>query len=317
MVSILVPVYNIEKYLPGCVKSLLAQTESNIEILLVNDGSTDGSGKLCNSLAASDQRIRVIHKENGGLSSARNAGIKAAKGQWLLFVDGDDYLAPFAVSRLLEFAREDIDFVQFLYRETDGTWVPEDNRSADPQTETDSAAMWRRLYEMGGVYASSCTKLWNRRVLEEDRFREGILHEDEELLNRVLPKCRKAVYTRLELYGYVMRSGSIIRSGFKRGSMDVFPIMEQRIGVLEKMGLGDLAQATRSRLFQTAAWQYCLARKGGFRQEAAQLKQKLKALAGTPGLSLQGQYAALYRAVRLTPAAVNVYYLVRRVCGKT
>lgn len=314
MVSIIVPVYNIENYLPRCAESLLGQTYKDLEILLVDDGSKDGSGASCDSYAAKDSRVRVIHKENGGLSDARNAGLDAARGEWVLFVDGDDYLAPDAVERLLPFAEGD--FVQFHYQETDGTWLPGE-QTANETVYTDPKEMFARLYEKGGVYASSCTKLWNRQVFEGVRFQKGTLHEDEELLNRVLPKCKKAVYTDLVLYGYVMRSGSIVHSDFKPKQMDIFPIMEERTAVLEALGLAQLARQTRSGMLQTAAWQYCLARRGGFRQEAAALKARVCALAKVPGLELSGQYKALYRAAGMTPAAVDLYYFVRRVCGKS
>ena len=316
MVSIIVPVYNIEKYLPHCVSSLLRQTYQDLEILLVNDGSADGSGTLCNSLAAGDPRVRVIHKENGGLSDARNAGLDRACGEWILFVDGDDYLAENAVELLLSQAQPDVDFVQFYYQETeDIQWAPAADQPPNPVLCTDVADMWRWLYEKGGVAASSCTKLWHRRIFDGVRFKKGILHEDEELLNRVLPKCKKVIYTDLVLYGYVMRGGSIVHSGFRPKSMDVFPIMTKRIEALETAGLLELALETKARMFRTAAWQYCLARRGGFKQESVTLKQHMAELAHEP-LPLEGQYSILHQAVAMTPAAAEVYYWIRRACGK-
>ena len=318
MVSIIVPIYNIKEYVPRCVASLVGQSRTDLEILLVDDGSTDGSGAICDELSRTDGRIWVIHKENGGLSDARNVGLDAATGEWILFVDGDDYLTCHAVERLLEQAQADTDFVQFHYRETeDCTWKGEPAGTVRVETETQPAQMWHRLYQMGGVAASSCTKLWNAKVFEGVRFRKGILHEDEELLNRVLPKCRKAVYTDLVLYGYFMRPGSIVHSGFKPKSMDIFLILEDRIGVLKEMGCEDLVRGTYTWQFRTAAWQYCLARKDGFKAEAAELKRKLIVLAKEPGLSLSGQYKLLYQLSKFTSLAPGLYYLLRRVTGKT
>lgn len=318
MVSIIVPVYNIREYLPRCVESLLGQTCADVEILLVDDGSSDGSGALCDALGAKDGRIRVIHKENGGLSDARNAGLDAAKGDWLLFVDGDDYLVENAVELLLAAAEEDADFVQFFYHETeDNGWASEKNQQAEPETETDPAQMWRRVYTLGGVAASSCTKLWNKRVFENVRFRNGIVHEDEELLNRVLPRCRKAIYTKLVLYGYMMRSGSIVRSGFRKKSMDIFTVLDERLEVLDALGCEELVQGTYAWQFRTAAWQYCLARRGGFKEESNWLKNRILELAKQPGLKLSGQYKLLYQAAKITSAAPEMYYLVRKLAGKT
>lgn len=317
MVSIIVPVYNIRQYLPHCVKSLLGQTYEDIEIILVDDGSTDGSSKLCDSLAASDRRIFTVHKPNGGLSDARNAGLDRARGQWILFVDGDDYLAPRAVELLMKEAQKDVDFVQFLYQETENTdWLPPEDQSAQAEVCTDNALMWHRLYDLGGVAASSCTKLWNARIFETTRFQKGTLHEDEELLNRVLPHCKKVVYTQLLLYGYVFRQGSIVHSAFKPKQMDVFPIMERRIEVLQKLGQEDLVCTTQSRLFITTLLMLGRAKKAKAKQEARSLKQRLKQLVKVKGLNLSGQFGLIYKLCKVFPGTPELYFFLRRLCGK-
>ena len=317
MVSIIVPVYNIEKYLSVCVDSLVKQTYPDLEIILVDDGSADGSAELCDALAEGDRRIRVIHKENGGLSDARNAGLAQATGDWVLFVDGDDFLVPDAVERLMVLAEEDVDFIQFHYWETDGTTPPPENEtSSEPIVCSDNEQMWRWLYEKGGVAASSCTKLWARRLFQDVQFRKGILHEDEELLNRMLPNCRKVIYTDFVLYGYVMRCGSIIHGNFRPKSMIVFSIMEERIAVLETCGLQDLVTETKSRMFQSAVIFYCLARREKCKTEEAVLKNYIKILAKEK-LELSGQYKLLHKLSRVIPGAVQLYYFIRRACGKS
>ena len=170
---------------------------------------------------------------------------------------------------------------------------------------------------MGGVAASACTKLFRKELLDSLRFKEGIRHEDEELMTRLLPKCRKVVYTNLLLYGYVMRQGSIIHSGFSPKAMDIFPIMDDRIHVLQQLGCDDLAIETQCRMFQTAAWQYFIARTGGFRTEAAQLKKIILACAKEKNLPLNGQYRILHRLAGKFPLAVEMYYFVRRLSNKT
>lgn len=317
MVSIVVPVYNIKEYLPACVKSLLGQSCADLEIILVDDGSTDGSAQLCDMYAAKDPRVVVIHKENGGLSSARNAGLDIARGAWLLFVDGDDYLCENAVQLLLEAVKghEDADFIQFLYRETDGTWQPE-WQNTERQICTRVPEFFGRLYDRGGVAASSCTKLFRRTVFDRLRFREGLHHEDEELMTRLLPTCHKVVYTQLVLYGYVTRQGSIVRSGFSPKSMDVFVVLEERVRALETLGFGDLAKETRRRIFQTAAWQYCLARKNGYKDEACSLKQLLQNMSKDKDLHLTGWHWALCQMTKAFPFAPEMHYLLRRIVRK-
>lgn len=317
MVTVIVPVYNISEYLPTCVESLQKQTDPDMEIILVDDGSADGSGALCDGYAAKDSRIRVIHKENGGLSSARNAGLDVASGQWVLFVDGDDYLASNAVALLMGVAKNhaDADFIHFLYRETDGTWQPEE-QTPKISVRTTAPEFFQYLYDMGGVAASACTKLFRRSLFDTFRFKEGLRHEDEELMTRLLPQCRKAVYTELELYGYVMRQGSIVHSGFAPDMLDVFTIMDARITALRRLGCDGLVTETKCRIFQTAAWQYCLARKGGYKAEAAQLKQRI--LDGAKEkLPLSGQYRILHCLARSSSIAVELYYFARRILGRT
>ena len=119
-VSIVVPVYNVKDYLEKCVDSILRQTEREFELLLIDDGSTDGSGELCDTLAERDGRVRVIHQENRGLGGARNTGIEAARGTWLLLVDSDDWIEPEILEKALKAAeRENADMVSFGFRSVD------------------------------------------------------------------------------------------------------------------------------------------------------------------------------------------------------
>ena len=123
MITIITPVYKAEKYLHRCVDSILAQSYTNFELLLIDDGSPDNSGAICDEYAVKDSRVRVFHKENGGVSSARNAGIDAAQGEFLTFVDSDDYLSPHTYQPLIGFleAHEEVDFVEFPVQEHEGS----------------------------------------------------------------------------------------------------------------------------------------------------------------------------------------------------
>lgn len=320
MVSIIVPIYNIESYISVCVDSLLKQTYSDIEIILVDDGSTDDSSKLCDEYSQKDSRIRVIHKQNGGLSSARNAGLDVVAGEWILFVDGDDYLDKSAVERLMVIAEkyENADFIQFLYCETDEhSWKADFRQIANEEVCTDTYSFFNKLRELGGAAASSCTKLFKKELFDNLRFTEGIWYEDEDLMTRLLPMCRKIVYTDLVLYGYVMRHGSIIHSEFNPKSMDVFKILDDRIQVLEGFGYNDLVIDIQQREFRTVAWLYCLAKKNDYQTESKQLKERLILLSEINGLPLSGQYKLLYHLTRYTSMALQLYYMIRRICRKT
>lgn len=318
-ISIIIPIYNIRDYLSKCVESLSSQTYSNIEIILVDDGSTDSSGELCNQYAARDSRVRVIHKQNGGASSARNAGLDAVSGQYIMFLDGDDYLAPDALQRLAEIAVEagDFDFVQFHYTETDGSWQGDPAQPAHTRVCTDPREMFRYLYQKGGVAASPCTKLYRASLFETLRFQEGIAYEDEELITRLLPRCRRVVYTELILYGYVMRGDSSIHAPFNTHKLDVMSIMDERLQVLRGLGYDEFVQETRRRQFCTAAMLYCQARCAGADKAAAYLKKRLQSLSKDKSIPLAGQYLVLCRLLRVTPFAAELYYLARRLCGKS
>ncbi len=189
-VSIIVPVYNIIEYLPRCVESLRKQTYEKIEILLVDDGSTDGTAALCDELAAEDPRIRVFHKENGGSSSARNLGIKEATGEYLGFVDSDDYVEPDMYERLLraietnhlpiaQTGRDEID--------PEGRRLPNICEPVTEEQEIPAKEFLRELLMHRGD-CSFCTKLVRRDLFDEEGFPVGVLNEDFHLLVKLLTR---------------------------------------------------------------------------------------------------------------------------------
>lgn len=187
LASIVVPVYNIEKYIEKCIKSLLAQTYEQIEILLVDDGSPDGSGKICDAYAEKDARIRVLHKKNGGISDARNYGAKEAKGEYLFFIDGDDSVSPELVEKTVFCAeKQKAEMVIFDFESVEEETgrrdqyhfgLPEEqtiNIEAMPQLLLKTPAAWCRMFKkssgikLESVIPKGCiTKIWQQR---RDRF---------------------------------------------------------------------------------------------------------------------------------------------------
>ena len=261
MLSIIVPVYNILDCLERCVHSLTAQTYSDIEILLVDDGSTDGTAELCDALATQDTRIRVIHKENGGSSSARNLGIRMARGEYLGFVDSDDYVEPDMYERLYRVICEKNAFVAQIGRdEVDdkGQALPDICTPPQELTAIDSRTFLRELLLHRGD-CSFCTKLINRSLFfpenaTERLFPEGVLNEDFRLLVQMLPDI--PVLYSLPGYGYHVyyRIGSNTRKKsreeFSRVFVDivnnadfVYDIVREDFPELEK-------EAIRFNLFQ-------------------------------------------------------------------
>ena len=224
-ISVIVPVYNVERFLPACVKSLLAQSFSNFELILVDDGSPDGCGALCDAYAAQDSRVRVIHRKNGGLSAARNSGIDAAAGELLAFVDADDLVAPDYLEQLhtaLTTTGADMALCAVEDVNEDGSALPR------PEITTPTAAgvfSGRALLEeFFGTNSTCYTVAWNklyRRSLWKDlRYPEGLIHEDDAVAHRLYACCRQVVCLNLPLYFYRLRQGSICRNGITPGSFD-------------------------------------------------------------------------------------------------
>ncbi len=213
LISVIVPVYNIMDYLPRCVQSLGQQTYRNLEILLVDDGSTDGTGQLCDRLAAQDGRIRVLHKENGGTSSARNMGIEKALGEFLGFVDSDDYVEPDMYMQLYRAAGGREGWLVQVGRDEvneQGEQLPSICEIPDIEQTFSPEEFLRELLMHRGD-CSFCTKLVPRRLLGEERFPEKQLNEDFHLMIRLLQRAEGVVSLPVCGYHVFYRLGSNTR----------------------------------------------------------------------------------------------------------
>lgn len=248
LISVIVPIYNVEQYLERSVGALLGQTYRNLEIILVNDGSKDRSGEMCDGFAAKDSRVKVIHKENGGSSSARNLGIAAATGDYIGFCDSDDYPEADMYENLLQIMREHKDAViaQAMssdYTE-DGTLVKGPYKDSGNVNFLSREEMFRLLMLHVGD-SSFCTKLIKTDYMKQFRFEEGRLNEDFELVIRMLEGVN-GVYS-LEKNGYniVLRRGSNSRNVFREilynsmieNSNRAFAMMEKSYPQLREEGI--------------------------------------------------------------------------------
>lgn len=218
--SIIVPVYNVEAFLNKCVDSLLDQdlSREDYEIVLVDDGSTDSSGALCDTLAAEHGNIRVIHQRNRGLSGARNAGIASAAGAYVQFVDSDDYLEPNVLGGLLRQLEDDrLDILRFNYQNVNEAGeVFEPNKYAKPFVDfsEDVCDGVTFLNERLGYACYACQFMVRTSLLKQDGngFKEGIYYEDVEWTPRILLQSGRAASTGKIVYNYLFRTGSIARN---------------------------------------------------------------------------------------------------------
>ena len=210
MISIIVPVYNVEKYIRKCVSTLITQTYSDIEIILVDDGSTDASGDICDELASIDKRIRVIHKENGGLSDARNTGIANARGEYIGFVDSDDYVHSSMYETLwknIENEKADIAYCDFYW--IDETEIIQESLGDSKMQVFEGTDILERIYKLNLPTVIAWNKLYRKSLFDSVKFPRGKVHEDEAVIHRLLYLCKKIVYINEKLYYYVKRKGSI------------------------------------------------------------------------------------------------------------
>ena len=233
-VSIIVPVYQVENYIRQCIDSILVQTFTDFELILVDDGSKDRSGKICDEYAVLDQRVKVIHKENGGLSDARNCGMDQAVGNYFMFVDSDDYIAPTMLEYLykaLMNKEADIAVCNFLH------FFEEDRKrdfSTNIQSEVLSGAeifYSRKNERVYGIWTVAWNKLYKRETLGNVRFRFGKYHEDEFWANDIYQMDIKVVTIPECLYYYRQRDNSIMgRKNIKR-DFDILEALQERIAV--------------------------------------------------------------------------------------
>ena len=232
-VSVIVPVYNVARYLHTCVASIQRQTLEELEIILVDDGSTDGSGGICDELAACDRRIRVLHKPNGGLSDARNAGFAEAGGEYVTFVDSDDWVSADLAATLLEEARRaraDVVVCDLLAVAREDSPFPP--RRGGAAAFTGPEAMERMLYQRP-FETSACGKLYQRSLLEGFCFPRGRLYEDLFTLYKVLYKADKVVYIPQKLYAYRENPESIMHQTFSPRMFDQLDAADEIVAFVE------------------------------------------------------------------------------------
>ena len=254
LISIIVPVYNTEKYLERCVESLLSQTYRNIEVCLVDDGSTDNSGKLCDGYEAKDPRVNVIHKTNGGLSSARNAAMHRIHGEYITYVDSDDFVDKQYVEYLYELIEKNNAQVSscgvLSVDENDVPLKKPSDKTAKPDVYTSEDATIRQFYQKG-VTNHACGKLFARSCFNGVSFPENRQYEDLATVYRLFGNADKIVIGHENHYFYLQRRDSIMHSSYSDKKMDRIAV-SQEILEYSKTGSKEFQRAAECRLFVSA-----------------------------------------------------------------
>lgn len=241
--SIIVPVYNVKEYLKKCVDSVLAQTQRDFELLLIDDGSTDGCGELCDTFAEADSRIRVIHQENGGLGSARNTGIQAAAGEWLLFVDSDDWIEPEILEKALAAGeRENAELVLFAFRSVD----PQGRELGVFRDDLPPEKPFTAAGQKDVFLASPCA--WNKLYRRELFLRTGVLYPPRVWYEdiRTTLKLFAAAKSMLRIddvgYNYLQRPGSITNNINVERNVEILDAFEDILAWFRQEGLFETYQ---------------------------------------------------------------------------
>lgn len=234
LISVIVPVYNVEKYIEHTINSILSQTYTNIELILINDGSTDASYDICFRYSKKDERVRLINKKNGGLSEARNWGIKEARGEYIVFIDGDDSVHCQMIQRLYDILTiydADVSICSFLK-------VNEDTlEKYDVTVSYSKPVVLNRTEALGKLFAKDAylhyTLAWNKmykRVLFEDiSYPIGKIHEDEFIAYKILGKTKRVVFIDEPLYYYMQRPDSIMKEPFSEKRFHKVEAYRERI----------------------------------------------------------------------------------------
>ena len=227
-ISIIVPVYNAEHYIHQCIDSILAQTFTDFELILVNDGSQDNSGSICNEYGKVDGRIRVLHKENGGQSSARNLGLNNATGDYIGFVDSDDWIDQEMYLSLINPAilmNADIVACNLMVMKPNGSFRKYHEEALDITFTKDEAM--RELYKNEILTFSPCNKIYRREVFQGQRFKEESILEDLDISYIIIFKANKILYIKDALYFYRFNNKSTMRSEFSEKRLDEYIVRKE------------------------------------------------------------------------------------------
>ena len=255
LITVIIPVYNIERYIEKCIRSVIGQTYKNLEIILVDDGSNDNSGLICDKYAKEDSRIKVIHKKNGGLSDARNIAIDIAKGKYLTFIDGDDYVSFFYIETLYSLINEGYDISICGFKEVfeGGIDIDVNKRKKHKLLRMDASEALKTMLYQKNFDTSACGKLYKSELFAKGiRYPVGKLFEDLGTTYKLFLDSKKIIYCDTEMYFYLQRGGSISNDKYNIRKNDYLHFAEDIYDVV-KLNAPECTNAAASRVISVSA----------------------------------------------------------------
>lgn len=326
LVSLIIPVYNVRPYLAEALDSAVHQTYGHLEIIVIDDGSTDGSGEMCDEYAEKDRRIRVVHQENKGLSAARNAGLDRMTGEAVAFLDSDDAFDPSFVERMLAaMIRENADQVicRYSVHHTSGTLRNQEKESILPLIQPGvygRAGVLQALFE-GTINVSVWGKLYKREIWNGFRFRAGHVYEDNEASYKAGNQCERAYVLDDLLYLYRKRPGSItntatlqnVNDRFLAASLEEALVRREMTDIYSQEQLERLIQMRRDRMIHWCIRWYGLHKTQGDDGKTAgkELRRRILAYGKENGMDgWKPRTKTVYRLLRLCPRLLRIAYSV-------
>ncbi|WP_078576644.1 glycosyltransferase family 2 protein [Salipaludibacillus agaradhaerens] len=322
-ISVIVPVFNVADFVLPCLNSIKDQTFKNIEVLIINDGSSDGSDELCEEFARTDDRFKVIHQRNGGLSAARNTGIQHASGLYLAFIDGDDKIDPLMLETLFQLCESSKSEIAVcgMGKEIDGRPVFKQPETHSIKHFNTTEAM-RELFK-GELYRfAACNKLYKKELFSTVTFPTGRIHEDLQTTYKVIGQAKRLTFTDYIGYIYVQRSDSILNKAYHedrldsfRGWDDIIFYMNEKFPELKDSYLSCYAYWTADHIFyilnqvsnRTTKRRY-------LRAIQTHLKKHYRQVMNVESLSIK--YKCLLTMLRFNIALVNMNYQVKKALRK-
>ncbi len=313
LISLVVPIYNVKDYLKRCIVSLINQSYKKLEIILVDDGSTDGSSELCEVLAKGDKRIKVIHKINGGLSDARNTGIVNSTGEYISFIDSDDWLSKDSIKILFNNLRDNNTDI------SSGKMIRVFNDNINQfQTIEEKCQVFNKeealenMMYLHEITNSACAKMYKREIFNKIRYPKGKLYEDLGTTYKVISECKKISVTNQIIYYYYQNSNSIMHYKYNSKRLQALEFAKEELEFIEKK-YPNIKNAAIFRLYIECI--YILGDMPLFCEDSAIVKKYIKKYRKTVlrDRKLYGKQKLLCLSTYLGHFGVKIAYLIKKI----
>lgn len=309
LISIIVPIYRVEKYLKRCIDSIIGQTYSNLEVILVDDGSPDACPKICDWYCDRDERIKVIHKQNGGLSEARNTGLNNSSGEYVIFIDSDDYVSKYFVEILYKELKKnnaDVSVCSFHMTDEEKPLVEKFDLMYSVKIFSNRKDIMNNFFNHNcGKFVVAWNKLYKKALFNEINYPKGRNYEDEATTYKILYKASRVVYVEVPLYYYYQRNDSIMGKSLSKQNLNAFISLEEVVDFYALKGETRFENKAKIRYLKTAIGYIINAEKVGKRKK---ITEDLK--------NLFNQKVKEYKKVAFLPYFF-IYYIYLKIKNRT